>query len=326
MLQGLGLTACQERVYRALLDEPALDEAALAALLELPQAEITSLLDQLADLALLRTSRQDPGRRYPVSLERCVAVLLRRQEAALEAHRKAFRDGQAAAAEVTRSAARRRFQNPAGVERITALDDIHNLLESLTQSATVEVCSMVPHVMPREALQASRYIDEEILRAGVKTRMLCHDSIRSNPDALSYEQEMLALGAQVRLSPVLPIRVLIVDRAGAVLPFDPESRDEGAILTTAPGMVMALWELFDRYWNDAIPLADAPPFDEATSLTDSEAELLKILSAGLTDEAAAKRLGVSVRTVKRRMEDLMRRLEAGSRFEADYRAAKRGWL
>jgi DNA-binding CsgD family transcriptional regulator len=259
-------------------------------------------------------------------MERCVTVLLRRQEAELEAHRKAFLDGQAAAAEVTESAARRRFQNPAGVEQITALDDIQNLLESLTQGATVEVCSMVPNVMPREALEASRYVDEEILRAGIRTRILCHDSIRSNPEALAYEQELLALGAQIRLAPVLPIRLLIVDRVSAVLPFDPDSRGEGAILTTAPGMVTALCGLFERCWNDAVPLADAPPFDEATKLTDSEAELLKILSAGLTDEAAAKRLGVSVRTVKRRMEDLMRRLEAGSRFEAGYRAAKRGWL
>ncbi|MFI6151695.1 helix-turn-helix transcriptional regulator [Kitasatospora sp. NPDC051170] len=61
-----------------------------------------------------------------------------------------------------------------------------------------------------------------------------------------------------------------------------------------------------------------------------ERELLRILSTGLTDEGAAKRLGVSLRTVKRRMEDLMRRLDAGSRFEtgfkAGFKAGRRGWL
>jgi DNA-binding CsgD family transcriptional regulator len=295
-------------------------------LLGLPPAPIRTALDQLTELTLLRKSRQDPGRSYPVSLERCVAVLLRHQEAELEARRKALADGQAAAAAIAESATRRRSQMPAGVEQVTALDDIQALMESLLYAASGEILSMVPNVMPAESLQASLPLDRDLAARGVRPRMLCHESIRSNPTQLAYEREMITLGAQVRTSAVLPIRLLIVDRTSAVLPFDPESPHTGAILTTAPGMVKALRELFERVWDGAVPLEAASLSDEATGLTDSEAELLKILSSGLTDEAAAKRLGVSVRTVKRRMEDLMRRLEAGSRFEAGYRAAKRGWL
>jgi DNA-binding CsgD family transcriptional regulator/sugar-specific transcriptional regulator TrmB len=326
MLQGLGLSALQEQVYRALLDEPTRDTAALAGLLGFPEAAIEAAIAQLTELTLLRKSRQDPSRRYPVALERCVTVLLRRQEAELEARRKALLEGRAAAAALTRSAARRRFQDPTDIVRVTAIDDIQNTLESLLHSAAIEVCSMIPNVMPREALEASRYIDEEVLRNRIKTRMLCGDHIRSNAPALAYEHEMLALGAQIRVAPALPIRLLIVDRTYALLPFDSGSASEGAIVTTAPGMVTALCELFDRCWDAATPLEDTQPHDEATRLSATEAELLRLLSGGLTDEAAAKRLGVSVRTVKRRMEDLMRRLDAGSRFEAGFRAARRGWL
>jgi sugar-specific transcriptional regulator TrmB/DNA-binding CsgD family transcriptional regulator len=326
MLRALGLDATSEQIYRTLLDEPGLEEDGLAQLLGLPREQIGAALDQLADLELLRMSRQDPGRRYPVSLERGVDLLLRRQEAELEARRKALAEGKAAAAELIESVSRRRSRIPAGVELITALDDIQALMESLLQAAVSEIWSIVPTVMPAEVLQASRTLDEDVSKRGVQGRILCHESVRSNASALAYERRMLALGAQVRTSAVLPIRLLIIDRACAVLPFDPDSMKEGAILTTAPGMVKSLCELFERIWDDGIPLEETPRFDEATGLTDSEAELLKILSGGLTDEAAAKRLGVSVRTVKRRMEDLMRRLEAGSRFEAGFRAAKRGWL
>lgn len=326
MLQELGLTGLQEQVYRALLDEPSRDTEALADLLGVPEAAVEEASAQLTELTLLRKSRQDPDRRYPVALERCVNVLLRRQEAELEARRKALLDGQAAAAALTRSAARQRFQDPTDIVRITAIDDIQNTLESLLHSAATEVRSMVPNVMPREALEASRYIDEELLRNRIKTKVLCSDGIRTNARALAYEHEMLALGAQIRIAPALPIRLLIIDRTYALLPFDSRSISEGAIVTSAPGMVAALCELFDRCWDAATPLDDSEPYDEATHLNDTEAELLRLLSAGLTDEAAAKRLGVSVRTVKRRMEDLMRRLEAGSRFEAGFRAAKRGWL
>ena len=50
------------------------------------------------------------------------------------------------------------------------------------------------------------------------------------------------------------------------------------------------------------------------------------MAAGVTDEAAANRLGVSLRTVRRRVADLMERLDASSRFEAGLKAGRRGWL
>jgi DNA-binding NarL/FixJ family response regulator len=61
-------------------------------------------------------------------------------------------------------------------------------------------------------------------------------------------------------------------------------------------------------------------------LSTGEKELLLLLAKGLTDEAAAKRLGVSLRTARRQMAALMERLGATSRFEAGLKAAQRGWL
>ena len=53
---------------------------------------------------------------------------------------------------------------------------------------------------------------------------------------------------------------------------------------------------------------------------------MKLLAAGLTDEAAAARLNISHRTARRLMAGLMERLGARSRFEAGLKAAQRGWL
>ncbi len=60
--------------------------------------------------------------------------------------------------------------------------------------------------------------------------------------------------------------------------------------------------------------------------SDSERLLLQLLSLGAKDEAAARHLGVSVRTVRRMIADLMRRMDARSRFQAGILAAERGWL
>ena len=54
--------------------------------------------------------------------------------------------------------------------------------------------------------------------------------------------------------------------------------------------------------------------------------LLKLMASGLTDEAAGRRLGVSARTMRRQMADLMERLDTTSRFEAGLKAAQRGWI
>jgi DNA-binding NarL/FixJ family response regulator len=54
--------------------------------------------------------------------------------------------------------------------------------------------------------------------------------------------------------------------------------------------------------------------------------VLRLLAQGDTDEAAARKLGVSARTVGRVAADLMERLGARSRFQAGARAGEQGWL
>jgi DNA-binding NarL/FixJ family response regulator len=66
--------------------------------------------------------------------------------------------------------------------------------------------------------------------------------------------------------------------------------------------------------------------ESPAGLSPTDRHLLRLLADGLTDEAAAKRLGISARTVRRIMADLMDRLGAESRFEAGVEAARRGWL
>jgi len=54
--------------------------------------------------------------------------------------------------------------------------------------------------------------------------------------------------------------------------------------------------------------------------------VLKMLASGFTDEAVARRLDVSLRTVRRMMSRLMKMLGTRSRFETGARAAERGWI
>lgn len=72
------------------------------------------------------------------------------------------------------------------------------------------------------------------------------------------------------------------------------------------------------------------PFGEAAAspspLTPSEHGLIKMLAQGHKDEACARNLDVSVRTVRRMVADLTERVGAGSRFEPAILAARGGWI
>jgi DNA-binding NarL/FixJ family response regulator len=90
-------------------------------------------------------------------------------------------------------------------------------------------------------------------------------------------------------------------------------------------MIAAIRALFDQFWREGVPWGQQPRRGQH-GLTAVEHELLWLLAQGMTDEVAARRLGLSLRTVRRMASELMTRLNAHSRFEAGVRAVHRGWL
>ncbi|MFJ4090615.1 LuxR C-terminal-related transcriptional regulator [Kitasatospora sp. NPDC089913] len=329
MLELLGVDTTAEAVYREMLADPEGGVAELRERLHLPEADVRAALDRLADLTLLRASRERPGALWPVSPERGLELLLRRQEEDLARRQQELAVSKAAVARaVAEYATLRSATLVDGGERLVGLDAIQAKLETLTARLATECLAVMPGgAQSAASLAASRPLDEDALRRGVSLRTIYQDSVRNDPETFAYTQWMTGLGGRVRTAPVLPPRMLVFDGTTAVVPIDPENTRAGALCTEEPGIVASLVALFEQTWETAAPLGGDPrPEDAGTGLSPGERELLRLLSTGLTDDAAAKRLGVSVRTVRRQMAALMERLEAASRFEAGLKAAQRGWL
>jgi DNA-binding CsgD family transcriptional regulator len=175
----------------------------------------------------------------------------------------------------------------------------------------------------RAPLGAVRPNDHVHLGRGVGYRILVPDTARTAP-ALSRRLGALALaGASVRTLPAVPTDALVLDRSLVVLPTDRAISSSGVLAFRLPGVVTTTVELFERLWPTATPLIEGG-HDEA--LDQRQSRLLELLTTGHTDESAAAELGVSVRTVRRMVADIMRRLGARSRFQAGVKAADRGWL
>lgn len=325
MLQTLGLTTEAGAVYRAMLDRPGYGVDELAAECCLTPSQVHDCLDELTQLMLVRASSEHPGQMRAVTPEIGLADMLAREEADL-----AVRQVQLAAsrAAVTRLVAERadvRFGTQG--ERLWGMDAIQDRLEQMGRSVTAEILGV--HTgsshLPEE-LAAGRIANAPALARGVVIKALYLDTTRNDPHTSAYAHWLLSQGSEIRTAPVLPQRLVIIDRTQALVPIDPTDTRKGALYVTEPGLLAALVGLFEQAWATAVPLGALRTQDPATGLTDTERELLQLLGSGLTDETAGQRLGMSTRTVRRHMAAILERLNATSRFEAGIKAAQKGWL
>lgn len=88
---------------------------------------------------------------------------------------------------------------------------------------------------------------------------------------------------------------------------------------------MALTTLFENRWKAARGFKEKQKPDD-NGLSDLESAILREFALGLTDESASRKLGISVRTLRRIVASLMSRMDANSRFQAGVQASKSGWL
>lgn len=132
------------------------------------------------------------------------------------------------------------------------------------------------------------------------------------------------LTGRARLTESIPFKMIVVDRTVAAVPLDLELLYNGLLLIRDPVVVQALVRAHQAWWEagDEVTSVPAPPGVLPPHLR----PVLDALMAGLTDETAAARLGISGRTYSRRVGELLAALGTTSRFRAGAEAARRGWL
>ncbi|WP_163567132.1 helix-turn-helix transcriptional regulator [Fodinicola feengrottensis] len=112
----------------------------------------------------------------------------------------------------------------------------------------------------------------------------------------------IAAGELARVLPTVPAKMTIVDRRLALVSLPAtEAAVNSAVMVVHPSsLLLALEGLFDLAWRASFPvhLGGRVP----SSLSPGERRLVALLSAGMTDEKIAELLGISRRTLVRRME------------------------
>nr|AGZ94386.1 erythropoiesis-stimulating protein [Streptomyces sp. 31A4] len=322
----LGLPDPLLDVYRTLVSRPGWGVLEIAGQLGITESAVHACLDELAELSMLYAPEYAT---QPVALspEIGLTALLNRRESEILAQQARLAAARTEAAELAAVySAHQQNRGNSGLEQLDELASVRAKLVELAGQAQTELLSFTPGgAQSQESLDASRPLDEKSLASGIRIRTLYLDSVRNDRATTEYVRWLAGLGGEIRTIPTLPIRMLVVDRSVALLPKDPNNSRAGAVIVRAPGVLAALVHLFEAVWQQAQPLDGVQPCppDEPTA---QELELLKLLELGSTDEVAARKLGVSLRTVRRMMADIMGRLGARSRFEAGVLATRAGWI
>jgi DNA-binding NarL/FixJ family response regulator len=127
------------------------------------------------------------------------------------------------------------------------------------------------------------------------------------------------------------MKLAVGDRNIALVPLTTADPGSGAcaVIHSSP-LLEAVRQLFELTWERAVPLqwptsSDIPAPAQQT-ISEEDRRLLVLLAGGLKDEAVARRLGIGVRTLYRRLDRLMALLGAETRFQAGLQAARHGLL
>jgi DNA-binding CsgD family transcriptional regulator len=318
----LGFTDHEEGLYRLILRNSGSTLTELAALGGLPVGELREQVARFAGLGVVELQGEAVVPRPPEeALGRLLGEEVRRVRSRSE-QLDAVR-GLLPSLQADHLAATAPTGEAVEVERLRSSDDVVAVIRSLSAASTGDLLWMRPD--PGNVTSAGQ-LDPwvtDLIASGRRSRAIYQvDVLRNAPGTLRRRVEA---GEHVRLLAEVPTRLAVLGSSAAVIVEQFHIFDDRRLVLRQPSMISALTLLFEQLWEKAMPV---PGLDAHREVRGASAQrlLLTQLAGGAKDEQIARALDLSVRTVRRRVSEVMDELGATSRFQAGVEAVRRGWL
>ncbi|MDV3220876.1 helix-turn-helix domain-containing protein [Intrasporangium sp.] len=301
----------------------------LAHHLQVGREQVSAVLEELAELGLVRPSQEVSERLEVVPPAVGWARLVAHSETALREHAARVSDVKTAmSAFLETFEARERCAAQENIEVHKGRDAAVTKVGELLAGARREVLTVVTAAPSAPTLAHARQGDGALLARGTSVRAIYLQSHwRQSRELQSYLTWLVGRGAEVRLAGTLPTRFIIADRRVLTVALDPCVPEAGAVTVTSPGLVALAGSFFDHLWAEATPLEQRNAAAEnACRTTPLEVTVLRLLAEGNKDEAVSRRTGLSLRSVRRTIAGVSQRIGAASRFELGVRSSQLGLL
>lgn len=318
-MQPLGVSAQEEHIYRALLGRPDVTTEALAPIVGMAADVLAPVLALLEKRGLVR----NPSLKGWVAAAPEVAVnlLLMERQVELTEARRVLPELQA---ELARQSA---AGSPVDVQVLPGdpQEQLRAFLQ-LLDGAQTHVAIMIRPPFIGAAPETIDAAKDAARKRGVRIKSILSPEVMAWDGWQAAVRQCAEVGDEMRILDDLPFKLIMADGRRAMVPLYPDAQDGAALLIGDTVMARVLNTLFEQMWEDAVPAVNAPPGSDDDGHPDGEhamRELVAVLAAGTNDKTAAHVLGVSERTLQRRIASLMDRLRAKSRFQAGVLAARR---
>lgn len=321
MLSAFGLTELEEKVYLELVRGRAATAAELAPRVAAPVAELDHALDALAQAGLVRLVAGRAGAAPP---DLAIESLLNQRVRELQEARVGLWNWL-------------RQQRPAeamdqDVQVVVGVPAIMQAFDQCLRGAQEEILGF--DRPPYAAVLHDNPTEVEMLGRGIDFRVVYDRRGLERPGAAAHIGRFVAAGEQARVATNVPGKLAVADRRVALISFSTpdESVEPWALLVRGATWVQVLVALFTEVWDRATPLRLAPAsavvddVERQSMPTPTDRQILSLLMTGLPDKAVASQLGISLRTVQRRLRQLMDATGSATRMQLGWFVARNDWL
>ncbi len=209
--------------------------------------------------------------------------------------------------------------------RLLEPDEVPGAYDRLVASVTSTVRSTI--VLPLLGAPLWRQTSQvlEVLASGHTWHDIYDGEAVRDASLLHHLQQVGRAGARSRTLPRVPVKMVMVDDRRALVAIS-GSRRHHSLLIGRCGLLDDVAAVFDTLWSLATPVSSGVGQAARPAVSKECRDLLALLATGATDESIARQLGLSVRTVQRRMRRLEDLLGARTRFQAGLQAARRNLI
>jgi len=331
VFEAAGLGALEEAVYDLLLDTQVLSFDELARARPEPPDALSRALERLEASGLVTPSAGPTQRYTPTPPDLAIEARVLRRHGELEQLR-------AHAVGLARRywSAADRTDESSVVQVVRGAEAVRQHTVQVQRAARREVVIID---RPPYAGGDPRFNDEEIvaLERGVSYRCIYAASRLDDTATIADIFRYVEAGELARTLPDPPVKLLVADAEVAILPLNlDEPSIHDCAIVRGSSVIVALMTCFEALWARSVPLSGtvvAPAGREGEGEVEPEhrpspleRRIVRMLAAGVKDEAIARQLEVSSRTINRYMDRIMGKLGASTRFQAGLQAARHGWL
>ncbi|MDK0521919.1 helix-turn-helix domain-containing protein [Streptomyces sp. ML-6] len=315
--RAIGLDRQTEFVYRMLLRRRRWRMSELCGVLDVSEESLGRIIEGLREEGLVAASADDDQAIRAVEPSLALPALATRR----------FQDAQGSGLPGAVAVERLIALHERAADRIAepvetgSVDEASALVERLATTVRHEVVMLVPEHCPG-SFEFSRHVADAVLRRDAALRQVWGASFLHLPAVVEHARWLGGQGAAPCTLPHVPTRAVVIDGAVGVL-FDESG---GARVLRGGTALDSLKKLARRLWDSSMEVRQALSSVPAQPTRPRREQILRLLADGLTDDAIARRIGVSVRTVRNDVASTMLGLDARSRFQAGVRAAQMGLL